>query len=227
MENREVINDVLVHLFNEIMELEEQAIITEEYKDITNNDMHIIEAVGLGGNKMSDIAAKLNITVGSLTTSMNSLVKKGYATRERSEQDRRVVFIHLTLKGRKAYHHHAEFHRKMTDAVLDVLDEKYVTTAYAKGLKNKVVLVKHVLRNAMIPVTVMFFLSLPWLIGGAVVVENVFAWPGMGQLIWKAISKQDFVIVQGVVLVITILTVICNLIGDILAGILDPRIRLE
>ena len=78
MENREVINDVLVHLFNEIMELEEQAIITEEYKDITNNDMHIIEAVGLGGNKMSDIAAKLNITVGSLTTSMNSLVKKGY-----------------------------------------------------------------------------------------------------------------------------------------------------
>ena len=119
MENREVINDVLVHLFNEIMELEEQAIITEEY-----NDINIIEAVGLGGNKMSDIAAKLNITVGSLTTSMNSLVKKGYATRERSEQDRRVVFIHLTLKGRKAYHHHAEFHRKMTDAVLDVLDEK-------------------------------------------------------------------------------------------------------
>ena len=119
VENREVINDVLVHLFNEIMELEEQAIITEEYKDITNNDMHIIEAVGLGGNKMSDIAAKLNITVGSLTTSMNSLVKKGYATRERSEQDRRVGFIHL----RKAYHHHAEFHRKMTDAVLDVLDE--------------------------------------------------------------------------------------------------------
>ena len=123
MENREVINDVLVHLFNEIMELEEQAIIT--LKNIAeNNDMHIIEAVGLGGNKMSDIAAKLNITVGSLTTSMNSLVKKGYATRERSEQDRRVVFIHLTLKGRKAYHHHAEFHRKMTDAVLDVLDEK-------------------------------------------------------------------------------------------------------
>ncbi len=124
MENREVINDVLVHLFNEIMELEEQAIITEEYKDITNNDMHIIEAVGLGGNKMSDIAAKLNITVGSLTTSMNSLVKRD--TPQGSEVSRIAVwyFIHLTLKGRKAYHHHAEFHRKMTDAVLDVLDEK-------------------------------------------------------------------------------------------------------
>lgn len=123
MKNREVINDVLVHLFNEIMELEEQAIITEEYKDISNNDMHIMEAVGLGENKMSDIAAKLNITLGSLTTSMNSLVKKGYAERERSEQDRRVVFIHLTEKGRRAYHHHAEFHRKMVDAVMDTLDE--------------------------------------------------------------------------------------------------------
>ena len=124
VDNREVINDVLVNLFNEILRLEEEAIITDKYKDISNNDMHIIEAVGLGGGNMSSIAAKLKITVGSLTTSMNSLVKKGYATRERSEQDRRVVFIHLTLKGRKAYHHHAEFHRKMTDAVLDVLDEK-------------------------------------------------------------------------------------------------------
>ncbi len=121
----------------------------------------------------------------------------------------------------------AQIFRLTRSEVLDVLDEKYVTTAYAKGLKNKIVLVKHVLRNAMIPVTVMFFLSLPWLIGGAVVVENVFAWPGMGQLLWKAISKQDFVIVQGVVLVITVLTVVCNLIGDIISGILDPRIRLE
>ena len=120
----ETLNDLLVKLFKDILEIEAKSLITEEFKDISYNDMHIIEAVGLGGNKMSDIAAKLNITVGSLTTSMNSLVKKGYATRERSEQDRRVVFIHLTLKGRKAYHHHAEFHRKMTDAVLDVLDEK-------------------------------------------------------------------------------------------------------
>ena len=120
----ETLNELLVKLFKDILEIESKCLITEEFKDISYNDMHIIEAVGLGGNKMSDIAAKLNITVGSLTTSMNSLVKKGYATRERSEQDRRVVFIHLTLKGRKAYHHHAEFHRKMTDAVLDVLDEK-------------------------------------------------------------------------------------------------------
>ena len=71
----EKINDVLVHLFQEIWELEEKAIITEEFKDITNNDMHIIEAVGLGeGNNMTTIAKKMKITVGSLTTSMNCLV---------------------------------------------------------------------------------------------------------------------------------------------------------
>ena len=64
MDNRKIINDVLVHLFNEILQLEEEAIITEEYKDITNNDMHIIEAVGLDGGNMSSIAAKLKVTVG-------------------------------------------------------------------------------------------------------------------------------------------------------------------
>lgn len=121
----------------------------------------------------------------------------------------------------------AQIFRLTRSEVLDVMDEKYVTTACAKGIADKKILIRHVLRNALIPVTVMFFLSLPWLIGGAVVVENVFAWPGMGQLLWKGIAKQDFVIVQGIVFVITILTVICNIIGDMLSGILDPRIRLE
>ena len=74
MDNREIINETLVHLFHEIQKLEEEAIITEDFKDLTNNDMHIIEAVGLEGGNMSSIAAKLDITVGSLTTSMNSLV---------------------------------------------------------------------------------------------------------------------------------------------------------
>ena len=92
MENREVINDVLVHLFNEIMELEEQAIITEEYKDITNNDMHVIEAVGIREPRnMSSVAKTLGITVGTLTISINGLVKKGYVHRVRSDADRRVV----------------------------------------------------------------------------------------------------------------------------------------
>ena len=81
------INGVLVDLINEIWDLERRAIITEEFKDLSNNDMHVIEAVGLGeGKNMSAIAGKLKITVGSLTTAMNSLVKKQYVERHRSEE---------------------------------------------------------------------------------------------------------------------------------------------
>nr|WP_246597261.1 MarR family winged helix-turn-helix transcriptional regulator [Faecalicatena faecalis] len=111
-------------MFNEIWELEEDAIITDEYKDISNNDMHIIEAVGLGDDStMSVVAKKLGITAGSLTTSVNSLVNKKYIIRERSETDRRVVYIRLTEKGRRAYRHHEDFHMQMTDAVIQNLDE--------------------------------------------------------------------------------------------------------
>ena len=102
MNPRNTINDVLVNLFNEILKLEEEAIITDEFKDITNNDMHIIEAVGLSGeNTMSVVAKKLGITAGSLTTSVNSLVNKKYVTRQRSDEDRRVVFLKLTDKGKR------------------------------------------------------------------------------------------------------------------------------
>lgn len=119
------INHVLVKLINEIWELEEKAIITDEFKDLTNNDMHVIEAIGLGeGKNMSSIARQLNITVGSLTTAMNSLVNKKYVERHRSEEDRRVVFVKLTSKGIKAYHHHEDYHRQMTQTILDKLDKK-------------------------------------------------------------------------------------------------------
>ncbi len=118
------INNVLVNLINEIWELEEKAIITEEFKDLTNNDMHVIEAVGTGdGKNMSSIARKLNITVGSLTTAMNSLVNTKYVERHRSEEDRRVVFVKLTPKGIRAFRHHEDYHRQMTQAVVDKLDE--------------------------------------------------------------------------------------------------------
>ena len=120
-----LINNTLVNLINEIWELEEKAIITEEFKDLTNNDMHVIEAIGLGdGRNMSSIAKKLKITVGSLTTAMNSLVNKKYVERHRSESDRRVVYVKLTEKGVRAYHHHEDYHRQMTQAILDKLDEK-------------------------------------------------------------------------------------------------------
>lgn len=123
------INYVLVSLINEIWELEEKAIITEEFKDLTNNDMHVIEAIGLGdGNNMSSIAKKLNITVGSLTTAVNSLVNKKYAERYRSKEDRRVVFVKLTDKGIGAYRHHEDYHRQMTQAIVDKLDESEIPT---------------------------------------------------------------------------------------------------
>ena len=109
--------------------------------------------------------------------------------------------------------------------VLDVLNEKYVTTAYAKGLPRKTVLVKHVLRNSLILVTTLVFMSIPWLISGAVITEKIFGFPGMGNLLLNSIIQQDIPVVQAVLLVIAVLTVICNLISDLLMGLLDPRIR--
>lgn len=116
----ETLNEVLVVLFNDIMDIEQDAIITGEFCDISNNDMHIIEAVGVAQPKnMSAIAKRLSVTMGTLTTSMNSLVKKGYVLRERSEADRRVVYISLNEKGKRAYAQHAAFHRKMIEAVVE------------------------------------------------------------------------------------------------------------
>lgn len=124
MDTYAALNDVLVNLFRDIMELEEQAIITQEYQDITNNDMHVIEAIGVGEPKnMSTIAKLLSVTVGTLTIAMNSLVKKGYVIRERGKEDRRVVYISLSEKGLQAYRHHEEFHRQMIEAVLENLTE--------------------------------------------------------------------------------------------------------
>jgi len=98
----DTLNDVLVNLFRDINSIEEKAITSQEYKDLTNNDMHVISAIGVGTTKnMSSIAKELSVTVGTLTISMNSLVKKGYVTRCRSMQDRRVVHISLRKKVSK------------------------------------------------------------------------------------------------------------------------------
>ena len=129
MDTYKAINDILVHLFNEIWELEEKAIITEEYKDITNNDMHVIEAVGIREPRnMSSVAKTLGITVGTLTISINGLVKKGYVHRVRSDADRRVVLVSLTEKGEKAYHHHEKFHEDMIQSLLKDLSEEETKT---------------------------------------------------------------------------------------------------
>lgn len=124
MSDYEILNEVLVRLFRDIMDIEQKAIITQEFKDITNNDMHVIEAVGMGAPKnMTSIAKELSVTVGTLTIAMNSLVKKGYVIRERGREDRRVVYISLSEKGKKAYEHHAEFHREMIRSIQEGLSE--------------------------------------------------------------------------------------------------------
>lgn len=127
MDNYGIFNEVLVRLFRDIMDIEEKAIITREFKDITNNDMHVIEAIGTGAPKnMTSIARELSVTVGTLTIAMNSLVKKGYVVRERGQEDRRVVYISLSEKGKKAYEHHAEFHREMIKGITDGLTEEEI-----------------------------------------------------------------------------------------------------
>lgn len=118
------LNEMLVNLFNHVMDVEAQAVITEEFKDITNNDMHIIEAVGIDEPRnMSEIAKRLSVTVGTLTTNMNGLEKKGYIIRERSTEDKRVVLVTLTERGRKAFFHHRDFHKNMIKSVVVGLDE--------------------------------------------------------------------------------------------------------
>lgn len=136
MNEYNTINDILVNLFREIMDIEGKAIITEEFKDITNNDMHVIEAIGNGEPKnMSSVAKSLAVTVGTLTIAMNSLVKKGYVNRERSDFDRRVVLVSLSGKGRKAYEHHKKFHEEMVQAIMADLNEEQ-KDALVKALNN-------------------------------------------------------------------------------------------
>ena len=127
----ETLNEVLVSLFRDVNDIEQKAIITSEFCDITNNDMHVIEAIGIGAPKnMSAIARELSVTVGTLTIAMNSLVKKGYVVRARGKEDRRIVYISLSDKGRRAYEHHAEFHRQMIDSIKEELTPQDLDILY-------------------------------------------------------------------------------------------------
>ena len=113
MGNYETLNELLVTLFRDVMDIEQKVIITPEFKDITNNDMHVIEAIGIGEPKnMSSIARELSVTVGTLTIAMNSL----------------VVYISLSERGRKAYGHHARFHREMIESLTSDLSEDEMQT---------------------------------------------------------------------------------------------------
>ena len=114
MEIERTLNEILVRLFRNINTIEEQAVREEKYKNITTNDMHVIEAIGVGRPKnMTAVAKELGVTTGTLTIAVNSLVKKGLADRVRSEEDRRVVLVSLSQKGVEIFKQHQQFHEKM------------------------------------------------------------------------------------------------------------------
>lgn len=117
--------------------------------------------------------------------------------------------------------------RLVRSGMLEVLTQDYIRTARAKGLKESRVIIKHAFRNAAIPVITILGMQLGGLLGGAVVTETVFAWPGLGRLAVDSIRMGDYPVVQAVVVIFAIFTILGNLAADILGALIDPRIRLD
>ena len=125
MDTEWTLNRLLVQFFKYIMEIEERKLITDEFKGLTYNDMHIIEAIGLDQpKKMSEIAKTMSVTTGTLTRAIDALEKKGYVQRERSRQDKRVVYIRLTECGVLAFLHHEKFHQDMIAFILEQVSDE-------------------------------------------------------------------------------------------------------
>jgi peptide/nickel transport system permease protein len=121
----------------------------------------------------------------------------------------------------------ATWSRYMRASMLDVISQDYIRTARAKGLRRRAVLVHHALRNALLPMITIAGLQLPTLLGGALVTETVFTWPGMGRLFLDSIGYRDYPVVMGLLMFSALLVLIGNLIADLLYSIADPRIRLS
>lgn len=120
----------------------------------------------------------------------------------------------------------AGFSRYMRQSMLEVVRQDYIQSARAKGLSERVVIGKHALRNALLPVVTILGLSLPGLIGGSVIVESIFAIPGMGQLMVQSVFQRDYPVIMGNLVIVAALTLLANLVADVAYGLVDPRIRL-
>ena len=120
----------------------------------------------------------------------------------------------------------ATYARVMRSEMIETMQADYIRTARAKGLGPVSVVVKHGVRNAMLPIVTMLGLSLPFLVNGAIITETIFNWPGMGRLVIESIAALDVPMIMGVVLIVAIVVQIGNLLADIAVGLLDPRIRL-
>ncbi len=117
--------------------------------------------------------------------------------------------------------------RSLRASMLNVLGAEYITTARSKGVPGHRLFLRHVLRNAVIPAVTVLGINIGFLIGGTVIIENVFAIPGIGQLMLNSIFQRDFPVVQGVTLVFAVMVVLLNLLADIAYATLDPRVRFE
>jgi peptide/nickel transport system permease protein len=117
--------------------------------------------------------------------------------------------------------------RILRSSLVEVLRQDYIRTARAKGLSERTIVVVHGLRNALLPIVAMIGLDIGTFMGGAVVVESVYGWPGIGQLAWQAIQRIDIPIIMGVTLVAAVAIVLGNLIADLVTPLIDPRIRLR
>jgi peptide/nickel transport system permease protein len=116
--------------------------------------------------------------------------------------------------------------RVTRSALLEVLGEDYIRTARAKGMPRKAVLWRHALRNAMIPVVTILGLQFAFLLAGTIIIENVFYLPGLGRLVFQAITQRDLVVVQSVVMLLVAAVIVVNLLVDISYAIVDPRLRI-
>jgi len=121
----------------------------------------------------------------------------------------------------------AWYSRFLRSSMRDTLNEDYIRTARAKGLSLRTVYFRHALRNALLPLVTLIALDLPTVFGGAVFIETIFAWPGMGRLFWDAAKGRDYPILLAVMMIYAALTLLFNLIADIFYGFLDPRIRYD
>ena len=134
--NLETVNDYLVSVFNDILTIEESEVKKSHFNDLSITEMHTIEAIGMYKKKTSsEVAKELSITVGTLTVAINNLVKKGYVERLRSEDDRRVVKLGLTKKGKLLFRVHQHFHREMVKNILKGMEQEE-EQALLRALKN-------------------------------------------------------------------------------------------
>lgn len=119
----------------------------------------------------------------------------------------------------------ARYVRYIRSAILEQIQVDYVRTARSKGLPEHVVLLRHIFKNALLPLITLIALDVPSLLSGAIVIESIFAWPGMGRLFWSAAERTDIPVLMATMLLVAVLTVIANLIADALYAVADPRIR--